>query len=161
MEAQEIKIAKWLCECGEYTPQPEGEGVKIITHCKCGKELLKLQEADGSIIEYVPAPDWFITEFNAQQQETMRRDHALAQAQGSYFSLLMTVIPDLQEKLKNARNKEKNMLEQAMRRMKLSKRIDISWGYNPMMKKFLGWKKEDLKRKENLKRQEAQRGTGN
>ncbi len=132
-------IAKWVCECGQETPQPAG-AVPVVRACiKCGTELRKIREVDGTHTVFEPALPYFFEEFDKQMREGQQREINLSGAQGQYFQLMYDVIPDLIQKVKNARNKQKNILEKGVKRAKLDR--NMSWGYNPLMKCFIGREK--------------------
>lgn len=138
--------AIWICDCGNETPQPEGVGVKIVTHCpKCETEHYKLKEPDGILTEYQPAPDWFYKEFEDSLNETRQKEVMLTQLAFNYFSAIRQGLEIIGE-LKNHSKKREHIIEQGLKRTKLFKRQDMLWHYSIPLRKFLGRKKEEVKR---------------
>lgn len=136
------KEAKWLCDCGVETPQPEGRGVEVITKCpKCGKEHYKLQDPDGKITEYHTAPDWFVDEWNEQFKK--RQNNELQLTQMAYNrAKLERAINEHISKMDNDNKKQQQILEQGLKRTRLFKRQDLHWGYNMVVRKFVGRQKD-------------------
>jgi hypothetical protein len=138
------KEAIWLCDCGVETPQPSGPGVKMITHCpKCKAEHYRLEEPDGIVTEYQPAPEYFYKEFEESLNLTGQKERMLTQLAFNYFTAIRQAM-DLTSELKSIDKKRGHMVEQALKRTKLVKRADMAWRYNIPMRKFLGRKKEDI-----------------
>jgi len=128
--------AKWICDCGQEIPQPAGE-VPIIQACvHCGASLKKIREIDGTITHFEKASDAYSEEFNKIMQESQAREMNLGAAQADYFKLMYEIIPALIQKVKNHRNKQKVLLERGIKKGKLDN--SLGWGYNPMMRCFVG-----------------------
>lgn len=130
-----MEEAKWLCDCGIETVQPQNE--KMVTHCKCGKEHWRIKRPDGVIEEYIKAPEWWVNEFKERNKHILEKDTAFKQL--AYRSVkLQEQVEKAVEDLDEARKKMERSLENALRREKLLKRKDMGWFYNPIIKKFMG-----------------------
>ena len=139
---KEIK-AVWLCDCGIETEQPQGPQERLITHCKCGKELWRLKEADGIVTEYHPAPDWFVTEFEESLKNTGMMEQQFLNASHQYVALLAQM-KEMQGKIQADNKRRSEMIQSGLNRTKLAKRQDMKWMYNIPLKKFMGRKKEEV-----------------
>lgn len=137
---QAVVKAHWICECGRKTEQLQGRDVKLVTHCACGKALYKLLEPDGVTTEFVDAPDWFKKEFMDHDKHMNELDRSFRQASWQRVKCERLVV-DIAQRIENGQQKMRNIIDSGAQRMKLLKRKDMHWEYNPGMGKFVGWPK--------------------
>ena len=137
---EDAKLAYWLCECGKETIQPTGLNQKLITHCPdCKREHEKCREPDGSITEFFTAPEWFNDEWIAHMKKMGDRDQEFRQLSFQEVEAHEKKV-EVHKLLKQTQKHTHNIVREGCRRLKLLKRKDMEWAYNPELKKFLGRK---------------------
>jgi len=135
--------AKWVCECGKETVQPQGG--RIVERCPdCNSSLSQLREPDGSMTSFVVAPEWFLKEWQEHMAAMQKKDVLFRQLAFQEVEISRQKI-EAQENLKSAQKKTRNIIEAGARRLKLLKQKDVDWGFNAGLKRFVGRKKPEVK----------------
>ncbi len=113
------------------------EGYIYFECPKCKREHDKMREPDGSITDFCSAPDWFIQEWNEHMQKLQQRDVKFRQLAFQETEIQQQKI-EMHKLLKETEKRTHNIVESGCRRLKLLKRKDIDWAYNPGVRKFIG-----------------------
>ena len=131
----EVKSPVWICDCGKQTDQGMNDVIK--TKCECGKPLTKLKSPDGVIQEFIEAPEWFVKEFTDQDNAIFGLTNDFGRMNAQRI-VMERKIGEQYDKMTNARNKMKNIVEQGAKRLKLTKRQEMSWNYQHNIQRFVG-----------------------
>lgn len=133
------KRAIWICDCGKETEQDPKQ--KPIEKCSCGKALRKIKSPDGIINEHFIAPEWFLKQFDEQDQRMRQSELGFQRAAFQLVGILRGAL-ELYDKVQLGNKAMQRVVDEGVRRLKLNKK-ELQWHFNRGIARFIGFKKPE------------------